>query len=341
MKKRKDIFRATQFPANLRHSFTISIGRSMIKSKHIHYWPGDLHMFNELIAKTLPHVPKKLVQWAAKKYVAGETLDDAVKTVLDLTSKNLWSTVDVLGEFVNDRQQAAAASKMSSQVLTAIHKNDLQSGISVKLTSLGLDIDDDFCYQNLKTLVQQARDCNRFVRIDMENSPYTTRTLNQYKRLRADNFSNTGAVIQAYMKRSSDDIDALAPFKTPIRLCKGIYREAASIAFQGREEVQNNYKKLLVQLFENNMHAAIATHDDVLLDFARDYIRKNSISKDRYEFQMLLGVRENKRDELVKEGHRVRIYVPFGKDWYGYSLRRLKENPEMAGTIMKAFIVGD
>ncbi|OFZ41339.1 MAG: hypothetical protein A2070_08935 [Bdellovibrionales bacterium GWC1_52_8] len=148
-------------------------------------------------------------------------------------------------------------------------------------------------------------------------------------------------MIQAYMKRSSDDIDALAPFKTPIRLCKGIYREAASIAFQGREEVQNNYKKLLVQLFENNMHAAIATHDDVLLDFARDYIRKNSISKDRYEFQMLLGVRENKRDELVKEGHRVRIYVPFGKDWYGYSLRRLKENPEMAGTIMKAFIVGD
>jgi len=298
-------------------------------------------MFNELLAKTLPHVPKKLVQWAAKKYVAGETLDDAVNTVLNLTSKNICATVDVLGEFVCDRQQAAAAAKMSSQVLDVIGAKGLRSGISVKLTSLGLDIDDEFCYSNLKALVQQARECKRFLRIDMENSPYTTRTLNQYKRLREENFENIGTVIQAYMKRSAQDIQELAPYKSPVRLCKGIYREAPSIAYQGKKEVQENYKKLLVQLFENDMHAAIATHDDVLLDFARDTIRKNNIAKDRYEFQMLLGVRESKRDELVREGHRVRIYVPFGKDWYGYSLRRLKENPEMAGTIMKAFLTGE
>ena len=297
-------------------------------------------MFNQIISQTLPYIPKKVVQWASKKYVAGETLNDAVKIVKGLNEKGIFTTMDVLGEFVSDRAQAMAAAKQSNAVLDAIHSEDLRSGLSVKLTSLGLDIDDEFCFDNLKTLVTKAKKFNRFLRIDMENSPYTSRTLNLYKRLREEKIDNTGVVIQAYMKRSADDIRSLAALKAPVRLCKGIYREDPAIAFKDRVEIQENYKKLLKMLFENGMHAAIATHDDVLIDFAREYIAKKSISKDRYEFQMLLGVRENKRDELVKEGHRMRIYVPFGKDWYGYSIRRLKENPEMAGTIAKAFLFG-
>ncbi len=297
-------------------------------------------MLNQIISQTLPYIPKKVVQWASKKYVAGETLDDAVKIVKALNEKGIFATVDVLGEFVSDRAQALSSTQESSFVLDAINQKDLQSGISVKLTSLGLDIDDEFCFENLKSLVTKAKKFNRFLRIDMENSPYTTRTLNLYKRLREEKIDNTGVVIQAYMRRSADDIRSFAPLNVPVRLCKGIYREDPSIAFKDRVEIQENYKKLLVMLFENNMHAAIATHDDVLIDFAREYIAKNTISKDRYEFQMLLGVRENTRDELVKEGHRVRIYVPFGKDWYGYSIRRLKENPEMAVAIAKAFVFG-
>ena len=298
-------------------------------------------MLNDLIAKTLPHVPKKIVHWAAKKYVAGETLDDGVKMVQDLNKKGILATMDVLGEFVSDRKQAAESFGMSNSVLDAIHKHELGSGLSVKLTSLGLDIEDEYCFQNLKTLIEKARQYNRFVRIDMENSPYTTRTLNLYNRIREAGFDNTGVVIQAYMKRSEADIRALAPFKTPVRLCKGIYREDPSIAFKEREEIQENYKKLLTIIFESGMHAAVATHDDVLLDFAREYIKKNAIPKDRYEFQMLLGVRDNKRDELVRQGHRVRVYVPFGKDWYGYSIRRLKENPEIAGNVFKAILSGE
>lgn len=300
-----------------------------------------LTIFNEFVAEVLPFVPKKVVHWAAKKYVAGETLDHAVSTVRRLNALGIFTTVDVLGEFVRDRAQAEASCAQSSDVLKAIGRDDLKSGISVKLTSLGLDVDDEYCYANLKKLVLQARELGRFVRIDMENSPYTDRTLNLYRRLRGEGIDNTGVVIQAYMKRSEGDIQSLAPLKTSVRLCKGIYREDPAIAIKDRVGIQENYKKLLVSLFENGMYVGIATHDDVLIDFARETIQKMSIPKDMYEFQMLLGVREAKRDELVREGHKMRIYVPFGEDWYGYSIRRLKENPEMAGAIMKAFFTGE
>ena len=298
-------------------------------------------IFNELVAKTLPFVPKPIVRWASKPYVAGELIDDAANMVRQLNAQGVVATIDCLGEFVTQRSQAVEATQMSHSILEAIQKSSLKSGLSVKLTSLGLDIDDEFCYANVRSLVERAREIDRFVRIDMENSPYTTRTLNLYRRLKNEKLDNLGVVIQAYMRRSEDDIRSLTPFKTPVRLCKGIYREDESIAFKGRTEVQENFKKLLVILFESGMHAAIATHDDVLLDFAREHIAKHSIDKSRYEFQMLLGVREQKRAEIVREGHRVRVYVPFGKDWYGYSLRRLKENPEVAGHIIRAFFRGE
>lgn len=298
-------------------------------------------MLNTIIVKTLPIVPRSIVHQVAKRYVAGDKLEDAVSVVRHLNDRDIFATMDVLGEFVRERSQAVETTKMVSRMVDTVASNRLKSGVSVKLTSLGLDIDDEFCFSNVRHLIERAKGLGRFVRIDMENAPYTSRTLNIYRRVRRLGLDNTGVVIQACLRRSAEDLKGLAELKPSVRLCKGIYLEPVEVAYRDRTEVQENYKRLLAQLFESGMHAAIATHDDVLLDFAREYIVKNSISKDRYEFQMLLGVRESKRDELVKEGHRVRIYVPFGSDWYGYSLRRLKENPEIGGHIFRAIFLGD
>jgi proline dehydrogenase len=297
-------------------------------------------MFNQLVAKALPIVPKPIVRAVSSRYIAGETIQDAVNTTRKLNAANAKATIDVLGEFVSSRTQAEQETQMSSSVLSAIGETNIQSGLSVKLTSLGLDIENEFCYKNVVSLVKKAHEIKRFVRLDMENSPYTTQTIDIYKRLRSEGLDNTGVVIQAYMRRSEDDIKDLAKMGASVRLCKGIYIEPSNIAFQGREDVQDNYKKLLRLLFDNDMYVGIATHDDELLDDARNEIAKRGIKPDRYEFQMLLGVREQKRDALIKEGHKMRIYVPFGHDWYGYSVRRLKENPEVAGHIVKAMFTG-
>lgn len=297
-------------------------------------------MLNALIAKLLPIVPKPIVKVVASRYIAGATIEDAVRVVRGLNNNNTKATIDVLGEFVESREQSLEETEMSLLTLDAIRQHNLRSGLSIKPTSLGLGIEEEFCYKNVHRVIERAQEYGRFVRIDMENSPYTTKTLNLYRRLRADGLDNTGVVIQAYMRRSEEDIRSLVALNASVRLCKGIYIESEDIAFKGREEVQNNYKKLLVQLFDNGLYVGIATHDDVLINFAREYIAKHGIAKDRYEFQMLLGVRDDKRSELVREGHALRVYVPYGRDWYGYSVRRLKENPQMAGHVLKAIFTG-
>ncbi len=293
-------------------------------------------MLNTLIAKSLPIVPKPIVKAVASRYIAGEDIPAAVASVRSLNAIRAKATIDVLGEFVSSRTQAQEETAMSHRVVEAIHEHKLDSGLSVKLTSLGLDIEDEFCYNNVFGIIKRAKEIGRFVRLDMENSPYTTKTIDIYKRLRADGLDNTGVVIQSYMRRSEDDVRDLVKMNASFRLCKGIYKEHESIAFQGYEEVRNNYKKLLPIMMEAGCYVGIATHDDELIDFARHYIAKHSIATNKYEFQMLLGVRESKRDELIREGHAMRIYVPFGHDWYGYSVRRLKENPDMAGHVVKA-----
>ncbi|MBX7155621.1 MAG: proline dehydrogenase family protein [Candidatus Kapaibacterium sp.] len=299
-----------------------------------------MSLFNTLVVKSLPLVPKSIVKSVASRYIAGAHLSDAVATVQRLDKLGARSTVDVLGEFVSSRERAVHECAASSSVIDAIQTHNLPAYLSVKLTSLGLDIDDSFCYANIRGLVEKAHNIGSFVRLDMENSPYTTRTLDIYRKIRAEGFTNIGVVIQAYMHRSEQDIRELATLNADVRLCKGIYIEDSSIAFRERTEIQNNYKKLLRLLVEHNMNVHIATHDDVLIDDARDFIAKNNIAKDTYEFQMLLGVREEKRDAIIKEGHGMRIYVPFGEDWYGYSTRRLKENPQVAGYVMKAMFTG-
>jgi proline dehydrogenase len=189
--------------------------------------------------------------------------------------------------------------------------------------------------------VAHAAELGNFVRIDMENSPYTESTLALFRRVHAKYPDNVGIVVQAYLRRTEEDVRQLAADGVNFRLCKGIYVEPESIAFQGREEVQQNYLKCLRIMLDHNCYVGIATHDDVLIDGARDLVSERKLMRDQYEFQMLLGVRDPKRRELIAQGHRLRVYVPFGKDWYGYSIRRLKENPAVAGHVFRALFTGD
>ncbi len=293
-------------------------------------------MLNQIIIKTLPLIPKSFVHIFAKKYIAGDSLEDAVEVTKKIQGLNGMTTIDVLGEFVTTKNRALHEMEMSSKVLDAIKDHNLRTYLSIKPTSLGLGLDVDFAYDNISYLVDKAKKSGQFVRIDMENSPFTTQTINTYKRLRNSGYDNVGIVFQSYMRRSESDITGLLDYKPSIRLCKGIYNEHKDIAFKQPDEIRNNYKKLLALMLNNGLYSGIATHDEELIRFALDEIKDRNLTNKDYEFQMLLGVRTHRRDELLKAGYPLRVYVPFGKDWYGYSTRRLKENPQMAGHIFRS-----
>lgn len=294
-------------------------------------------MLNRIVLKLISLMPKALVLVFAKKYIAGPALKDAVRVTKEFAKKGGMTTIDVLGEFVSDKTRALHELEMSSKVITAIHEHAMPAYLSVKPTSLGLGIDPEFAYANILRLVKEAASYGVFVRLDMENSPYTSATLDIYKRIRDAGHDNIGFVIQAYMRRSMSDVKSLESYKPDVRLCKGIYVEPEEIAFKDKEEIRDNYKLLMDYMFTHGFRVRLATHDEELIEHGMAYIRSNGISGDRYEFQMLLGVRESKRDELLVKGHPVRIYVPFGDDWYGYSTRRLNENPAIVGHIIKSF----
>lgn len=300
-----------------------------------------MRLFDRLIAKTLPFAPRPLVKVVAKRYIAGETLDEAMSTVAALNTAGALGTVDVLGEFVKSREVASAETLHSIEVLEAIRSSNVKSGLSVKLTSLGLDIDPQFCRDNLRRILMRAKELGIFVRIDMENTPYTDETLKIGGEMREEFGDGVGVVLQAYLRRTLQDIKTLAPLGMSFRLCKGIYVEPEELAYKGREEVQQNYLRCLREILDHGCYVGIATHDDVLIDGAREIISERGLDRSEYEFQMLLGVRESTRDELIAQGHKMRIYVPFGEDWYGYSIRRLKENPSIAGHVFKAIFTGD
>ncbi len=293
-------------------------------------------MLNELIIKVLPLIPKSIVYLFAKKYIAGPDLNDAVRVTKSLMNKGGCSTIDVLGEFVTTKERALHELSMITKVLDSIHENNLKTYLSIKPTSVGMGIDFEFGYNNVKQLVEKAKKLGLFVRLDMENSPFTDDTLKMYKMFRDNGYDNIGIVIQAYMRRSVDDVTKLLDYKPSIRLCKGIYNENATIAYKGADEIRSNYKELLNLMLDNGVYVGIATHDEILIQYALKQIKERDLKKDKYEFQMLLGVREGRRDELLSQNHNLRVYVPFGQDWYGYSSRRLKENPQMAGHIFKS-----
>jgi proline dehydrogenase len=294
-----------------------------------------MNLLNSLIVGTLPYVPKPIVAKVAGRYIAGSTLSDAVTTVHNLNSQKAMATVDVLGEDIFTKDQALVSRNGSTSVLNAIAENQLDSNLSIKLTSLGLKMDKQFCLDNTNTIIETAKKFNNFVRIDMEDRTCTDDTLEIYRTMRS-RYERTGIVIQAYLHRSENDIRSLVKEKANVRLCKGIYVEPADVAIKDRKGIQDNYLKLLRILFEGGSYTGIATHDDVLINGAKKMIAEMNLGKDRYEFQMLLGVRDETRKKLIEDGHRLRVYVPFGQDWYGYSVRRLKENPQMAGNVFKA-----
>jgi proline dehydrogenase len=285
-------------------------------------------LFDQAVARVLPAVPKPLVQLFSARYIAGPTLADAVRVVQRLNGDGKLATVDVLGEEITHDNEAGAIARAYLDVLHAIERNDLAANVSVKLTGLGLNLDYDLCRANLRSVVSQGK----FVRIDMEDSSTTNDTLRLYRELREDGYDNVGIVLQAYLRRTLDDVYALADLNPNVRLCKGIYVEPASLAFTDYEAVRANYVKALQALSTTASHVAIATHDEWLIEEALRALPPS------YEFQMLLGVREERATQLVRDGHKLRVYVPFGEHWYRYSLRRLQENPAMAGTIARATI---
>jgi len=282
-------------------------------------------------------MPKQVVGFFSKKYIAGITLQEAVDFVKKLNSKGIYATMDVLGESVKNKEEAIHCKNEAIEVLEAIEKNKLMANLSIKPTQMGLAIDEQFGYDQILEIVKKAAEYKNFVRIDMEDSPFTDKTLNLYKKIYAD-YKNVGVVIQAYMRRSLNDVVSLNKIGTNYRLCKGIYVEPASIAYKDKQEVRDNYLKILDQMLKDGNYLGIATHDKYLIDEAYKRIKNQNIPIEKFEFQMLCGVREDLRDKINSDGFKIRIYVPFGKDWYAYSIRRLKENPSMAGHIVKSFL---
>jgi proline dehydrogenase len=293
-------------------------------------------LFSAWVARLLPLLPRRLVWAVGRRYIAGTELEDALRSAEQFAARGIWSTLDVLGEFVTEWSHAQRYAEQAEAVLRAIAQRQLPAYLSVKLTALGIDIEPERSYGLLRYLVDQARQRGLFVRIDMENSPYTDITLAFYRRLRQEGYDNVGIVIQAYLRRSRDDVESLLPLRPAIRLCKGIYIEPPEIAYRSRDEVRRNYKELLEMLLRSGVHTAIATHDEELLRFAEEALRRYDVPKERYEFQMLLGVRPERRELLRQQGHPVRVYIPFGHHWYGYSLRRLRENPNIVAHILRA-----
>lgn len=273
-----------------------------------------------------------MVYFFAKRYIAGEKLQDAIDLVKTLNKKGILATMDVLGESITTKEEVILAKTECLAVLNAIHENKLGSNLSIKPTSLGLNIDPEFAYQQIKELVQRAKELNNFVRMDMEDSPVTQTTIDVFKRLRAE-YDNVGIVLQSYLKRTYDDVVDLNKIGTNYRLCKGIYIEPAEIAFKEKQAVRDSYVRSLEKMMKDGNYVGIATHDDYLVKEALRLKKELNVPDNRMEFQMLYGVKEDLRDRLVKEGHKVRIYTPFGKDWYKYSIRRLQENPNVAGQV--------
>ena len=294
-----------------------------------------MNVVNNLIVNFTKILPKSVVYIFAKKYVAGNTLEKAVEVVKDLNSKGIAATMDVLGESIKTRQEAVDAKDECLQVLEAIEENNLDSGLSIKPTQMGLEIDEDFGYDTISEIVKKAKDLNNFVRIDMEDSSVTQATIDMFKRLQTE-YGNVGIVLQAYLRRTVADVKDLNKNGTNYRICKGIYVEPEEIAYKGRKEVQDNFLKSLELMLDNGNYVGIATHDDYLLEESYKMIQEKNIPKDKFEFQMLYGVKENLRDKINADGYKMRIYVPFGEHWYAYSMRRLQENPQLAWYITKS-----
>jgi proline dehydrogenase len=301
-------------------------------------------MFNKMIAGILPYMPKKLIWIFSRRYIAGTTIQDAIRVSREFNREGIKVTIDLLGEFITELDQAEDNKKQYLEIIDTIEKEGIDGNYSLKPTMFGLLIDKEKCYENIREIVRKAAGHNNFIRVDMEDSQCTDLEIELFRRLKKEFPGNVGLVFQSYMKRTLDDIKNLQDLNSPgnpinYRLCKGIYVEPEEIAFKKKEEINHHFLKDLEYMFQHKIYAGIATHDKDLVNGAYQLIEHYNVPKTMYEFQMLYGVTPELRRSIVAQGHVMRIYVPFGEQWFAYSTRRLKENPKMAAHIIKALFV--
>jgi len=278
---------------------------------------------------------------AARRFVAGETIEEAMPAVASLNAQGITVSLDLLGESVRNEEQVAATLDTYLRLFQTIHEQDLNANVSIKLTALGLDINEDLCYRNMVRLLTAAGEA-QFVRIDMESSEYTQRTLDLFERLweGPENFRNVGVVIQSYLRRSADDIERLIAMRARVRLCKGAYKEPDTVAFPDKADVDASFVRLMKRLLSDGNYPGIATHDEKMIDATIAHARAENIPSDRFEFQMLYGIRRDLQVKLVKDGWRMRVYTPFGTYWYPYLMRRLAERPANLMFVLKNMLKG-
>jgi len=301
-------------------------------------------MFNKFIASILPYFPKKFIWIFSRAYISGVTMADAMRVSKELNAQGVRVTLDVLGEFIKSLDEAEANKQEYLELIEETQKQGINGNYSLKPTSFGLLIDKEVCYTLMREIVAKAASYNNFCRVDMEDSPCTDLEIELYRRLHVEFPKNVGLVIQAYMRRTYSDLEKMLDMNTPeiptnYRLCKGIYVESAEIAYKKYEEINQHYLEDLGFMFRNKIYVGIATHDKPLIEGAYELIKKYNVPKNMYEFQMLYGVTPKLRQSIVDGGHVMRVYVPFGEKWFGYSTRRLKENPKIASHIIKALFV--
>jgi len=291
-----------------------------------------MNFLDRVVSFALPAVPKPVVGFFSRHYIAGENIEQALGVVRELKHQGAMATLDILGEFISTREEAQANTVEYVALIDRIHQEQLaETNVSVKLSALGLLIDPEFCLENTRRLLERIDATDNFLRIDMEDANCTDNTLSIYRTLREEMPNRVGVVLQSRLLRTQADLDGLADASTNIRLCKGIYLEPPEIAHTEYEPIRQNFVTVLEQLFKRGVYAGIATHDEWLTQEAQRLIDAYGIPGDHYEFQMLLGVTEELRRRLIAAGHRMRVYIPYGKNWYAYSVRRLRENPQLAG----------
>lgn len=274
------------------------------------------------------------LRFGAGKFVAGETVPDAVKTIKELNEKGMAVTIDHLGEFIDSESEAREAAEGCIKAIEAIADHQLDSQLSLKLTSMGLDISEDLVMENMRRILDVAEEKDVFVTIDMEDYERCEKTLEIFKKLRED-YEHIGTVLQSYLYRTVDDIKELDKYHPNLRLVKGAYKESPKVAFPEKKDVDENLKKIIRIHLLNGNYTAVATHDDRMIEYTKSLVEEKDISKEQFEFQMLYGIRVERQEELVKEGYKMRVYVPYGNDWYGYFMRRLAERPANVAFVLK------
>ncbi|GAA0326996.1 proline dehydrogenase [Bacillus carboniphilus] len=285
--------------------------------------------------KSLTKLARKYgLRFGAARFVAGERIEQALSVIRELNAQGLLVTLDYLGEFVDNEKEANEMATECIQAVKAIGREKLDAQVSLKLTSMGLDISHEVVANNMRRILDEAKKQNVFVTIDMEDHTRCGKTIDLFKELKSE-YDNIGTVLQAYLYRTEEDIRELDAYSPNLRLVKGAYKEPEEVAFPDKKDVDENFKKLIEIHLLNGNYTAVATHDDAIIDFTKEFVKKHNISNDQFEFQMLYGIRPERQKELVEEGYKMRVYVPYGTDWYGYFMRRLAERPANVAFVLK------